>query len=56
MIIIIITRFYIALFTPGGRPKALHIITPCHWALIHSLKQSQLPGGVNSLCNNAVLV
>ena len=28
---------HIALFTPGGRPKALHIITPGHWALIHTL-------------------
>ena len=32
-----ITRFYIALFTPGGRPNELHIITPGHLALIHSL-------------------
>ena len=40
-------RFYIALFTPGGRPKALHIITPGHWALNHSLNHlSSLVGSM----------
>ena len=47
IIIIIITCFYIVLFTPGGRPKALHIITPGHWALNHSLNHlSSLVGSM----------
>ena len=45
--IIIITCFYIALFAPRGRPKALHIITPGHWALNHSLNNHSLLKGVN---------
>ena len=47
IMIIIVTRFYIALFTPGGCPKALHIITPGQWALIHSLNHlSSLMGSI----------
>ena len=42
-IITIITRFYIALFTPRGLPKALHIIIPGHWALNHSLNHLEQP-------------
>ena len=57
IIIIIITCFYIALFTPGGRPKALHIITPGLWVLIHILKPFQLPGVEYAqhvqMCNSA---
>ena len=42
---IIITCFYIALFTPGGHPKVL--ITPGHWALNHSLNHlSSLVGRI----------
>ena len=47
IVIIIIARCYIALFTPGGHPKALHIITPGHWALNHSLNHlSSLVGSI----------
>ena len=45
-LIIIVTRFYKALFTPRGRPKALHIITPGHWALNHSLNHLNFLGSM----------
>ena len=52
ILLIIINSLFIALFTPEGRPKALHIITPGHWALNHSLNHLSSLGSIQPCATN----